>query len=208
MYINKKISMLIICNILFGVFIYSSSYSEGTLSIKGDTSKFKGGLSILKENKIELIGKKSPFIKLTKKSQVPDIEIYDRNSKSVKLNDLIKPKSAIHFWSITCAPCLAEMEEYSKFADKYESKYGPVIFISTDTDDKREIANKKFATLTKGRFKSYYFKTVPQKDAFNNHFMPQTIFYDSKKLEATRGISAQNYTNDIDAIFNFLDNLL
>lgn len=207
MNIKTKKYIAAISFIIFGNCFSAQSFSESTISINGDATKFKGGLSILKENKIELVGKDSLFIKLNDKRKVPDIEIYDQNSKNVKLNVLIKPKSAIHFWGTKCAPCLAEMEEFVKFAEKYETKYAQVIFISTDDEKTRDIANKKFETLTKGRFKSYYFKNVPQNDAFYGLFLPQTIFYSKNKRETTRGISAKNYAEDSEAIFKYLEKL-
>ncbi|MBN8647302.1 MAG: TlpA family protein disulfide reductase [Caulobacterales bacterium] len=206
--INRKY-ITIISIILFGSCFSAPSYSEGK-TVKITPNKpipKKSGLSILIENKIEIIGKNSPFIRIKDKTTIPNIEIFDSNSKIVKLNDIVKSKSAIHFWDTNCAPCLAEMEEFVNFAQKYETKYAPVIFISLDEDDKREYANKKFAELTKGRFKSYYFKTVPQKDAFYGHFMPQTIFYDKNKRETARGVSAKHYAEDSEAIFKYLEKM-
>ena len=200
---------IIISTLLLGSFLSVPSYSEGK-KIKITSDKpipKKNGLSILVENKIETIGKNSPFVRLKDKPNLPNIEVLDSNSKVVKLNDIVKSKSAVHFWASDCAPCLAEMEEYVKFAQKYETKYAPVIFLSIDEDDKRDFANKKFAELSKGKFKSYYFKTTPQKDAFYGHFMPQTIFYDKNKREILRWISAKYYESDADDIFKAIEKL-
>jgi thiol-disulfide isomerase/thioredoxin len=48
-----------------------------------------------------------------------------------------------HFWSVTCAPCLAELPEWAKLAQR--SKAFDLVFVNTDHDSDRARAEMRLA---------------------------------------------------------------
>ncbi|ALR30569.1 hypothetical protein ATE47_08520 [Chryseobacterium sp. IHB B 17019] len=81
------------------------------------------------------------------KKAAPSFTLTDLNKKKYNLNSLKGKVVVINFWFTTCAPCLAEMPELNKLAQKYADK--EVVFLAVTFNN--EAVLKKF--LAKNQFK-------------------------------------------------------
>jgi thiol-disulfide isomerase/thioredoxin len=64
---------------------------------------------------------------------------------------------AIHFWGVTCAPCVREMPQWGKFADRNPN--ASLIFIQVD-DVSPEMIQKMLVKANLGKAKNYYVNSV------------------------------------------------
>lgn len=162
------------------------------------------GFKLFAKGNTKIVGKESIFAKPLKNSPIPDVLVKDENGKTQSLAKLVGKRGAIHLWNLNCAPCLAEMGSIAKFATQYEAKFGKFVFLSSDSDKDFAKSEKKLRQLTEGKYTTYFLDMPKQKEVFTETFVPQTIFYNSKKIEQTRGLYLSQKTEDIEPIFKYL----
>lgn len=192
--IDKISGFLLICLTM------AFSFTAPIKSEESTAPKFK---LFAKENVIN-VGKESMLAKPLKKAEIPDVLVKDANGKTQSLVKLVGKRGAIHLWNLNCAPCLAEMGSIAKFATQYEAKFGKFVFLSSDSDKDFAKSEKKLRQLTEGKYITYFLDMPKQKEVFTETFVPQTIFYNSKKIEQTRGLYLSQKTEDIEPIFKYL----
>ncbi len=156
-----------------------------------------------KGNTLE-IGKDCLFAKPLKKSAIPMVRVKDASGNTYSLQKLVGNNGAIHLWHLHCPPCIAEMASTSKFALRYNAKFGNFIFLSSDTPADFAKSEKKIRKLTGGNYSTYFLDRESQKELFIELFTPQTIFYNSNGVEQTRGLYISSGAKDFDAIAKFL----
>jgi len=61
----------------------------------------------------------------------------------------------IHFWSVTCPPCLAELPQWSKMTG--ERKDVDIVFVNTDSDEDRARAEARAEKAGLGKATHYSF---------------------------------------------------
>lgn len=61
----------------------------------------------------------------------------------------------IHFWSVTCPPCLVELPQWSKMADA--RKDVDIVFVNTDGEEDRPRAEARIEKAGLGRLPHYGF---------------------------------------------------
>lgn len=69
--------------------------------------------------------------------EAPDFETKDINGNTIKLRDLKGKIVVINFWFTTCPPCIMEIKDLNKIANKY--KKNGVVFLAVTFDNKDKI---------------------------------------------------------------------
>ncbi len=162
------------------------------------------GFKLFAKGNTKIVGKESIFAKPLQSSAIPEVIVKDSKGKTHSLSKLVGKRGALHLWNLNCAPCLAEMGSIAKFATQYEAKFGKFIFLSSDSDKDFAKSEKKLRQLTERKYTTYFLDMPKQKEVFTETFVPQTIFYNSKKIEQTRGLYLSQKTEDIEPIFKYL----
>ena len=65
-------------------------------------------------------------------SSIRAVEIYNFKDLAPLLNKSNDTTYVIHFWATWCVPCLKELPEFNKFADKHSRRKIKIILVSLD----------------------------------------------------------------------------
>lgn len=109
----------------------------------------------------------------------PDFTVQDANGKSVSLSDFKGKPIVLNFWASWCPPCKAEMPDYEKMYQQYNSK-GIVFMMVNLTDGDRETTAtaKKFLSDNHYTFPVNFDTNFSASDAYNISAIPDSIFID------------------------------
>jgi peroxiredoxin len=73
-------------------------------------------------------------------SSAPDFTVMDLNGKEYKLSDWNGKIVVLNFWFTECVPCIQEMPELNKVAEKYKDNAG-IAFLSITYDSEEKVRN-------------------------------------------------------------------
>jgi len=94
------------------------------------------------------------------------IEIYNFRDLEPLLNKSNDTTYVIHFWATWCVPCLKELPEFNKFADKHSQQKIKIILVSLDFP--RHIDNKLIPFIEKHKITS---KVIVLDDPNQNYWI-------------------------------------
>jgi Thiol-disulfide isomerase and thioredoxins len=124
------------------------------------------------QNNIEVVFRQDPlFLLLDKK--LPEFRLKDLDGKEFKSSQLIGKPTLINFWSIQCAPCIAEFPQLDKLKEKYGDKVNFIAISENSREQVLELLKRKpfnFYQLVDG----YDYKTNTLKISS----IPRNIFID------------------------------
>ena len=78
----------------------------------------------------------------------------------------------VHFWSVTCPPCLVELPQWAKMLD--ERKGVDIVFVNVDDDEERPRAESRAEKAGLGKGKHY---------GFSDSFVEKLYFEADKKWQ-------------------------
>ena len=102
-------------------------------------------------------------------ADVANIQAYQKGEWSSLLKKNAGQAVAVHFWGVTCGPCVKEMPQWGKFLSA--DKSAKVIFIQVD-EVPLEATKKMLAKAGLDKASSYYLNT-PFDDYFRHEIDPQ-----------------------------------
>jgi thiol-disulfide isomerase/thioredoxin len=115
-----------------------------------------------------------------KKIPAPDFTVQDTNGNNVSLSDFKGKPIVLNFWASWCPPCKAEMPDYEKIYQQYNTK-GVVFMMVNLTDGSRETITtaKQFLKDSHYTFTAYFDVKYNASNAYGISSIPESIFIDS-----------------------------
>ena len=102
-------------------------------------------------------------------ADVSNIQVYQRGEWGSLLKKNAGQAVAVHFWGVTCAPCVREMPQWGKFLSA--DRNAKVIFIQVD-EVPLEATKKMLAKARLDKASNYYLN-IPFDDYFRHEIDPQ-----------------------------------
>ena len=143
--------MRLLTTVIFCCFV-QLGYGQGVLTLEGDSTdtalikrkqklEAKGFLVKIKPKsgqKNSLVAMVDPvFLKRHRGKQLPDFQLTDINGNTVSSKNLLGKYVHINFWSVTCAPCIAEFPELNELKEKFQDK--DWVFLAFAPEDQQKV---------------------------------------------------------------------
>ncbi len=116
---------------------------------------------------------------------IPELNFYDDNGKAYKLKDFKSELLMVVLWSRTCGPCIKDMANLDKFAQKVKDKGIRVILISPESEWKSVEERHIFMDrLLASHLESYVDKKANFMKGMGIFITPTVILVNKKTQEA------------------------
>lgn len=111
---------------------------------------------------------------------LPDVKVEDAQGKSVSIRSLTGKPTIISYWSITCKPCIQELNAINDQLDEWREQADFQV-IAVSVDDARQKASAKAKAASLGwDFICLYDDNQALKRAMNVSLTPQAFVVDSE----------------------------
>ncbi len=129
--------------------------------------------------------------------KVPETKIYDVYGKAFKLKDFAGDFLIVVFWSKTCIPCIRELDNLSRFAEKTKDDGIKLILVSSAkewvTEDEQKNFLKRYGAEN---LEAYVDKGADLADSFGIFTSPHTVLVNEKSMEIGRIKGAVEWDDD------------
>lgn len=129
--------------------------------------------------------------------KVPDVAVYNPFGKAVKLDDFAGDFLIVVFWSKSCIPCIQELDNLNRFAEKTKNDGIKVVLVSAAEDWYTEQEQKNFLLKYGASDLDFY---VDKKSSLAKSFgiftSPHTVLINEESMEIGRVRGAVEWDDD------------